>query len=326
MTPTSARRTFHYKTAKFTSEQRPLQDCLAAALKVKHLAKDRFQKIGLDGATIRLINTTSTHHGMLIGEMFDYTPGNNQPICLIDETAEALSIKQLPPSKDKNDARKEFVESFLYFGVLGNHVVMLQSSSLRASQFENYINWLLNGCTQTIDKQEVVTLDDQPPREIRKKGYHSVKAIAISAPPSVDTSPGRTTLEQVSSMALPVSALDILKTALGDRLNNASLPKTFASALKERDLELRLQLIRRRGYSEDGQIALDTIANIFRHHDGTDLTINLDHGGTVKGSDFKISDAFGVKMLAGMPVHSDLFEKMFGWLESLIKSGKIKVD
>jgi hypothetical protein len=56
-----------------------------------------------------------------------------------------LPVEQQPPPKGK-----EYVHSMMYWMVIGNHALMIQSRSLTSKHLEEYLTWLLKDRTTTI--------------------------------------------------------------------------------------------------------------------------------------------------------------------------------
>lgn len=153
-----------HKIARFNNETNgnDLQSLLTNALKTKSAALSRRQGTGYQGQ-FRLINYTGPFKGLRVGEMFDYTKGHKQPTAEFDDVAEQLELSSIAPP----DKKTEFLHSILYFGISKNTVILAQSTSLKALQFEEYVNWLLRE-TGLLSNEDFVALCDQPPIEKEK--------------------------------------------------------------------------------------------------------------------------------------------------------------
>ncbi|RDF38423.1 hypothetical protein DWA26_18990, partial [Acinetobacter baumannii] len=88
---------------------------------------------------------------MFFGELIIVESGKAQAVLKIDnDSATEFPIKtylteDLPDDEDESVevVRKEFIDSVLYFGVIDNHVAIIQSRSLTARTLESYLGWLL---------------------------------------------------------------------------------------------------------------------------------------------------------------------------------------
>ena len=135
-------RTLSYKRATFLNGTPDLQRLLTAALRRHRTVGERMEELHPEDRTRRFINTHRSQLGMLFGNLLIYSPNRNQALLTVAPDAEELDVRQVAPP-EVDGQRTEFLESILYFGVRGNHVVLLQSAALRARAFEAYLNWLL---------------------------------------------------------------------------------------------------------------------------------------------------------------------------------------
>src|SRR6185437_4657545 len=136
-----------------------------------------------DGRTFCFINYSGPHrhpnHGvsLLGGEMFSYVKGSDQSIFDADPTTAEVDVSAIPPGKDK-----EFLEGTVYFGISGDHLAVMQSSSLRFGDLERHLNWLLTRCAKVILEENGVSLMDAVPVQGGVGGMGDVKGITLSAP------------------------------------------------------------------------------------------------------------------------------------------------
>ncbi len=174
-------KTLIYKVARFNREVegKSLQDLISSALKNKKAATARKQEGDADNQ-FRLINYNGQHKGIRVGEFFDYTHGHKQPFAKFDDSVEELEISALAPP----DNRSEFLHSILYFGIWKNSVILSQSMSLRAPQFESYVNWLLTE-SDLLGEGDFITLADQPPLTLQNEVVNT-RGIEFHAPISFE--------------------------------------------------------------------------------------------------------------------------------------------
>ncbi len=174
-------KTLIYKVARFNKEMngKNLQDLLVLAFKKKKSAVSRRQQADSENH-YRLVNYNGSHKGMRVGDFFDYTHGQKQPLAKFEEEVEELEISTLAPPDNKS----EFLHSILYFGVWKNSIILSQSMSLRAVQFESYLNWLLVEC-EILSEGDFVTLCDHPPLDLQSEIVNT-KGIEFHAPVSFE--------------------------------------------------------------------------------------------------------------------------------------------
>lgn len=76
---------------------------------------------------------------MTVGSLLIYSRGRNQPLVTEDDAATEMPVEQIAPPPSSAGARRDFIESLLFFGIKDNHVILLQSSALRARQLETHL-------------------------------------------------------------------------------------------------------------------------------------------------------------------------------------------
>jgi hypothetical protein len=70
------------------------------------------------------------------GDLTQYTRGFLQAIIAVSD-APMLNVEQQPPPDGK-----EYLHSMMYWTVVGNHALMIQSRSLTGKHLEEYTTWL----------------------------------------------------------------------------------------------------------------------------------------------------------------------------------------
>ena len=95
------------------------------------------------GRTHRLIAQHYSLNPGYVGVLVQYEQGTHAVSLIEDLTKSLVDLEAFaPPPTTQGDAR-QWVEGLLYFYVRNNTVVFIQSASLRAGQFEEYLSWLL---------------------------------------------------------------------------------------------------------------------------------------------------------------------------------------
>ena len=174
------RRTINYKLAKLGSHPLTLQQMLEATLLDKkssyHKASNRRESLTEDGNSFRFINRFNNYdNDMLLCQIVQFEQGRSQMTIVIDEEADmfevtpisAQDIKQTKVSRAKSKST-EFLESMAYFGVMGNHMVVMGSQALKSKELEHHLQWYLNALTkQNIDS--AIILSDRPTAKAMKQ-------------------------------------------------------------------------------------------------------------------------------------------------------------
>jgi hypothetical protein len=342
-------KTIHYKRAVITNSQLTLQKLLKAAFNSKGKAtkaKQRREVLNPDDESCRLINHYKDYNGMLFGQLIFFEPGRSQVLITLDDEAEYYEIDSITPDsidKDKNNLedektkiRREFIDSMLYFGVLDNYVVLVQSASLRARELEAHLSWLLGTCTEVIDRNSALILQDKPSEEtITKIEKSPVKSVHLGTPVEARIQENNVIDSKIESNSdksgfakkvkwIPCGmGADVIQAALGtDWFERLDLD----SSLDEANLQVTLEITYLRKTTSNGQKMLDNIATSLRHIDEADVKIDLHGGGTIRGSDLKLTGSVSVKTNNGIVDESDLYHQLHSWMVTKVRTNEIEVE
>jgi hypothetical protein len=345
------KKTIHYKRAVITNSHATLQEMLKEVLGKNGLAnkaKSRREIINQDAESFRLLNHHKEYNGMFFGQLIFFEPGKSQPLVILDDDADYYQIDSIRPDiideiKKKSgqdqqgqmNNRREFLSPMLYFGALDNHLVIVQSQSLKSRDLEAHFSWLLGTCTNLLGSNNALILADKPTEETMDKVQKSpVKKVNIGTP--IQTREEQVPdnkheeLNQREARSKKVRwipcgpAANIIEAALGqDWFNTLNLE----DSLDEANLQVNLEITYLRKTTRNGQRMLDNIATALRHLDETDIEISLQDGGKIKGGDLKLSGPISVKtMEGGLVDESDLYHRMHAWLVSKVRSNEIEVN
>ncbi|MBZ7597348.1 hypothetical protein FML05_24390, partial [Klebsiella variicola] len=144
----------------------------------------------------RMINRSSTFKTVLFGQLILFEQGKSQTLMTIADDVNyydinAITSKQIKLAEDdgisetdKQKITREFVDSILYFGIRDNHVMVVQSSSLRTKDIESHLNWLIHSFGDIFSDDNFLVLQDKPTEEtIRKMHESPVKKINLGSVP-----------------------------------------------------------------------------------------------------------------------------------------------
>lgn len=360
MSNTKKQKTIHYKNVVITGSPN-LQSLLDGALGDEGTIKrpnQRQQKANAEDTVVIFVNRFTKYNGMSVGQLVYLEKGRQQPYITVDDEADfysidSLSSEEIPeqvkkakeetseasPTDQVIKKRREFVESILYFGVLDNHMVIMQSSALQSRNLEAHLTWLLTSCTSTLAEGSMLILSDKPAESVFQKMEKSpAKSIHFGAPlttelsvdpsqPSKNNSPpagAAQAIDEVHASKLRfeptgVAAAIISAVAPGllDRLN-------LQESLDEANIHLALEITYSRRTTRTGQEVIDSIATSLRHSPASDVVINLKGGGKITGDELKLSGTVGVEYLpSGLINEGSLFHEMHRWLNTKISSSEI---
>ncbi|HEX7643474.1 MAG TPA: hypothetical protein VF472_14805 [Burkholderiaceae bacterium] len=299
-------------------EKPTIQAKLSDALtKLKKVGK-RKEVLGDDERYVRAIIYHRQNANMLFGILASYERGTHQLTVAEDDDAEMLSVEQVAPPNSEEDKRREFLEGLCYFGCYKNHIVVVPSRALGIKPFEAHTNWLLLKAG-SIPASNRVGFSDQIAQATKEKIRTAhVKEVEIGAPlidpDSIEQKEVKG--QRFSSFEYGGFGVDMLRQILGkDKVDGMRL----ADAL-DGNIEVSLRVRYKRATTEKAHKLLDNIALAVRNIDEDEVKLILAGGGTVQGSELKLSAMLGVESFDGIPNPDDLFQKMQAWLTDQIQN------
>lgn len=330
MSKESKRKLLHYRRAEFLKPVgTTLQMLLEEALHKCTPVTDRFEKIGEGDETDawhRFINTHRSALGMEFGNLVLYAPDQNRHIIAIDENADELDIEQIAPPTIADGKKRQFLESLLYYGIKDNHIILLQSISLKARDLELYLNWLLRRAG-VIDNENAVYLNNTvPPLSQERMEAAEIKSVRVGTP-LIDAS---------ASSQIPVSVnednslrsrlfgegLDILKAIMPERLKGLSWTEFGAGS----DLEVFVEITYKRQANEDSRRLLNKITTAMRHIGDDDMRIELKNGGVMVGTDLQVKAFKQIETYNGLVDPEDVFRTMQHWLLEILSQRLVDAE
>lgn len=323
----------HCKEANLTGDT--LQVRLATALGRFVKNGERRQAIGPEGEaqTFRLINNVKTVDNALFGVMLSYESGTNMLVLEDDQDAESCSLMQIAPGVSDAGKRREFVDGLLYFGVVGNTVMIVQRGVMRARNFEEHINWLLRYKVGNPGAPEILLADKVSEATAEKIASKGVKWVEINScvaqaydddgrpiERSAEVSP---TEESSSMQHMMIGGLgfEIIKSVLtADMLKQLS----FVDAL-DKDIECSLR-IRYVGRTDGhyGQRFMNKIATQLRNVEGAEATLKLQDGETVSGEQIRVTANLQMVTYDGVIDPEPAFDTMLEWYRRQIEGGHMR--
>ncbi|MGR6861648.1 hypothetical protein ACU5EH_15780 [Aliivibrio salmonicida] len=142
------RKTVIYKKSELIglNQSDTLEKLIREVLKVWAKPSQRRQNMGAnenDSGVRKVIGSTDSVGNMLFGTILLYELGKDITFVVEDENAEEYIIESQNPAiglnESEKDKRREVLQSALYFGVLGNHVVAVQSQALKCRDLESHL-------------------------------------------------------------------------------------------------------------------------------------------------------------------------------------------
>lgn len=100
--------------------------------------KRRAWNVPPDDSDTLLMNLYHDDGDGFFGDLTVYTKGYMQALLHNEPDCAMLPVEQQPPP-----AGREYIHSMMYWMIIGNHVMMIQSRSLSTKHLEQYFTWLL---------------------------------------------------------------------------------------------------------------------------------------------------------------------------------------
>jgi hypothetical protein len=333
-------KTLIYKRANFHADGPVLKKALEAALTKHPTVGTRRESLAPEGESPiwRLIGQFRIESEFVFGILMRYVPGTNPAFVVDDESASTLTVEQLSAPVTDDGKRRELVEGMLFFGVIDNHLVMMQSSALRSDHLETHLQWLLHAAG-SLEETNSIQLIDQLPKHVREKlSQEGVRAIDIGGalmPATVITPPTESGVAAVSSKAhITTESLTVTEEASSQGILSTikslmapdKAAKIDMDALAGSNIEYTLNIRYRRTTTDDGQKVMDTLGAALRHAEGVQTKVTLVGGGELKGDDLRLSGPVGIYIYGGIPSADEVFEVMRSWLLEKLKYGDVKAS
>ena len=313
----------NYRRATFLQKTKgaTLQSKLQKALDTVTTVGARKQVVSDTENTFLLLNSVRVKWKMIFGAMLLYSRGRNQALVTEDDAADELTVEQMAPPPDAKGARRDFVESLLYFAVKDNHVVVLQSQGLRNRHLENHFNWLMQDRTKVIDANDRILIADQPSQVAMAHALTSpVKKVLIGAPLESKSAKSNSATEQLVFSPEGIG-FNVLKSILGhDWLKKTKLH----DCLDDSRLKVEVLVSYTRATTDSGQDLLNDIAMTMRNQEPDDVVIELKNGGKIRGAELQISGPVSVMTYGGIPDITDLYPRMKEWLLQQLEMGVVQ--
>jgi hypothetical protein len=314
----------HYKLASVGTGKITLQTYVDLALKKLPKPANRLEHIDTNGLIQRVINSSKKQSNITFGQMILFEKGKDQNIVVINDDITEYPVEQFKIPKRKDGKSQEAIESVLYFGILENHVIVVQSSALRARDLERHLEWLTSQKALVFPKNSAILLSDKPSQEAMKKiERQPIKKVSIGAELRAEPD------EEIEKNGLSAKKIKFHPTGDGFEILKAALGAGFIDnlkledALEDANLKVSLEVSYFRKTTKRASSVLSNIATAMRHADPDDVRIELDNGTILKGKDIKMSSDITVDTINGIADSNDLYSEMGKWLLEQAQQGTI---
>lgn len=339
--PKTIKKNLVYKRAVFNKnlDNESLKTLIEQSLNKKTTIRDRRINISGDkeNPIYQMIGTPHCESGgFVFGTLMTYAPGTDPLFLVDDDEALDVIIEKLKAPSTESGKRREFLSSMMHFGVLENHLVLMQSQALRSNQLESFLQWFLHEA-EAIKGNNTFSLIDIPTPDIIEKLNKGKNVISITIGGEVNH---EKTMQQMS--LLPEDNDDELhedkntdsnKTReniwglgiLRGLLNPSKSSEINFEKLHNSNIQMSVTLGYKRSTTDKGQELMDTLGAALRHNEYIETSLKLKDGTEIKGNDLKITGSISVSSYDGQLSQSEVFEGMRQWLLEKISSSEISI-
>ena len=308
------------KRAEITPPGGTLQSRLTIALAGKALVRDRAEPTS--PTAFRIVAQHYPVDGGIAGIFTAFERGASAVSVLEDLTAELLTVDQIkaPPGEDGKE--RQWVDGLLYFYVHGDLVILIQSSAVRAGQFESHLSWLLGTDSQSGTCS--VKLANQYGRSaLEQLNASHVKDVKVGGPllHAVSAAPASGSVVADKRIELGGNMLE----AVSVLLEGGNGPGFNWAAALDGNIEAWLHVSYKRKTNEDAQRLLDRIAMSLRNAEDLEAVITLNNGQTIAHGELKLSKSCRIESKEGVLLADKAFSAMSVWLKELVDSRQIPV-
>ena len=256
-------------------------------------------------------------------ELARFEKGANIPLCWgSPDSPGALIIGQQRPAEGR-----EALLGVMQFLVVGNHVILIESGSLKTGRLEEYLTWLLKSKVGSIPSDSQLNLNTELELQSDdEEDFSEIKEISI-LPMPLKATEGRSTESGITGridsrdFTKPEVARNIL-SILGN--TEAEIDSFLSEVPSGGDVELRLSLYFKKGRNRGGANPTTASArNLFRNIENEDIALK-NSSGKVVGRMVALSREAQVKLNGSIIDYQDAVRTLWESYEHWIESGKIE--
>lgn len=288
----------------------------------------RIEGVGAAALQFRVISDHLFTKKVLCGTFVQFESGAPQMVIINDPFLAVCSLDALTPQKNKGKAQ-EFVSGALFFAIHETHVVLVQSSSVRANAFEEHLAWLLRAKTQLLPATQALALAGEPQKvtadRIRKS---HVQSVSIGRPlmepvanqvPVTQVVPGTGRKATTTTKISPSPSM--LKAVRDFFTDDPFANMAIEDAVFEGNLEVRLEIRypkRSRRRPLETFTLMDNLGVALRNQDEGSVELRLADDSVVQGKQLRNTTMLQLRSGSGVPQVRVLYDDMIVWFKSLL--------
>ncbi|KPQ13850.1 MAG: hypothetical protein HLUCCO18_16595 [Rhodobacteraceae bacterium HLUCCO18] len=278
-----------------------------------------------DNSDTLLMNVFHDDGTSFFGDLTVYTKGFMQALLRDEPDAAMLPVEQQPPPQGR-----EYIHSMMFWMLIGNHVLTIQSRSLTTKQLEQYLTWLLKERTAQMGANGQVLLnakfdvedvggDLDDVREIIVGGTGVVQAAPARLPEQPAEVPGREVEQHVdvdAKRSWGERALNVLRAIMS---NEADVQRLLESIPEGADLDVSVHI----GYkAKKRRVSRAPMQQALRHLPDGEITA-VGKLGRQSGKDIRLSYPVRVLSNGSLLDPDDVRSKLRSAYDYFVDNGKI---
>lgn len=278
-----------------------------------------------DNADTLLMNVFHDDGVSFFGDLTVYTRGFMQALIRNENDVAVLPVEQRPPPQGR-----EYIHSMMYWMVLGNHLVTIQSRSLNTKHLERYLTWLLKEQTAQMGVNGQVILAAKFDSGEGGGDLDDVKKIIVGGTGVVDAVPARLPDQPDEKMrevdqhidvdarrSWGERALDVLRAVM---TNEADVQDLLESIPEEADLDVSVHI----GYkAKRRRVSRAPMQKALRNLPEGEITAIGKHG-RMSGKDIRLSFPVRVLYDGSLLDSNDVRNKLKSAYDYFVENGKIE--
>lgn len=277
-----------------------------------------------DNSDTMLMNVFHDDGISFFGDLTVYTRGFMQALLHHEQDLAMLPVEQQPPP-----AGREYIHSMMFWMVIGNHVMTIQSRSLSTKHLEQYLTWLLAERTRQMRAEGHILLtarfdsddvggDLEDVREIIVGGTGAVQALPARLP---HEPPQEREIDQHVDVGAQRSwgqrAVGVLRAIMN---NEADVQELLQSIPEGADLDVSVHI----GYkTKRRRLSRAPMQQALRNLPEGEITA-IGKGGRMTGHDIRLSHPVRVLANGSLLDPHDVRAKLRSAYDYFVENGKIE--
>ena len=277
-----------------------------------------------DNSDTMLMNIYHDDGISFFGDLTVYTRGFMQALLHHEHDVAMLPVEQQPPP-----AGREYIHSMMFWMVIGNHVLVIQSRSLSTKHLEQYFTWLLAECTRLMRADGHILLTAKFDSDEIGGDLDDVSEIIVGGTGAVQAAPARLPheppVEREIDQHVGVDAqrtwgqraVGVLRAIMN---NEADVQELLESIPEGADLDVSVHI----GYkTKKRRVTRAPMQQALRNLPEGEITA-IGRNGRMTGSDIRLSHPVRVLSDGSLLDPRDVRAKLRSAYDYFVENGKIE--